>query len=170
MHENYCKDCQVEGIPDEVPNRWRCPECGRTILALTASDEVKATEALGMQGASDERRGDFPLREFARHLAGDGTSSAIDIERLDNGLAKTLRSRQPACAAPRDAGGERKHADELEAVRVLLPFYNKQHGTSYQVVDSAEDARGDDVTARSPNANEPVRRFQVTFADRNGRL
>jgi len=171
MKANYCADCRVEGVPDyEHPNRRRCPQCQREILAFSVADEYHLTEAIGTHGHSAETRGGLPVRELARHVAKDGGTSGIDIEREDGGPSKVRRALHPAAPAPRDPQGERKRAEEQEAVRLLLTVFNKFHDTAYETVTSGKDERGDDVIAESPKEGEPAVRFQVTFSDSDGAM
>lgn len=171
MEANFCADCRIEGIPDpEVPNRWQCPTCKRNILAFQVTDTLQLKDAIGMYGQSATSHAGLPVREVARHVAEDGGGSAIDIEREEAGPSTVKRSMHPAAPAPRDPQGERKRAEEQEAVRLLLPGYNKLHGTGYETVASGKDDRGDDVIAESPKEGETSLRFQVTFADSDGAL
>jgi hypothetical protein len=100
----------------------------------------------------------------------DGSASSTDIEREKPSGSKMRRAIQPVAPAPRDSDGLRKRAEEREAVKALLPNYNKLHGTSYESVVSGEDSRGDDVIAQSVKECEPPMQFQVTFADNDGSL
>ena len=171
MKANYCADCRAEAVPDpEVPSRWQCPKCKRHILVFEVTDELQLKDAVGMQGQSAESRDGLPIREFARHVAEDGGGSGIDIEREEAGPSNVKRTMHPAAPAPRDPQGERKRAEEREAVRLLLPAYNKLHGTAYETVASGKDEHGDDVIAESPKEGEPAIRFQVTVAESDGAL
>jgi hypothetical protein len=171
MKENYCARCDVEGVPDPVvPNRWQCPRCHGNIFALSVHERMQLEDALGMQGQSAETRDGFPVREFARHVAKDGGSSGIDIEREENGSGQVRQTLHPAAPAPRDPQGERKRAEERQAVTLLLGGFNRFHGTFYDRVRSGDDDRGDDVIAESSKEEEPDVRFQVTFADTDGKL
>jgi hypothetical protein len=171
MRENYCADCRVEGIPDpDVPNRWECPQCHRHILSHHAHDEFRVTQAAGLQGASSEVQDGIPVREVARYVAEDGRGSGVDIERDASDNSRAQRTMHPVGPAPRDPQGRRKQADEQEAVRVLLPTFNRLHGTAYETIGRGVDAHGDDVIAQSPRKGEPPVRFQVTFADTDHEL
>ncbi len=171
MEPNYCPECGAELVADaNVPNRWECPRCHKELRRIEVSDTTGCQEALGLHGASSETRDGLPVREMARHVSEEGHSSGTDVDRGQGGQSRVQRTMQPSAPAPRDPAGERKRADERAAVRALLPAYNRLHGTAYDTVTSGDDGRGDDVVASSPADRDPPRRFQVTFADTEGRL
>jgi hypothetical protein len=171
MNEDVCGECGVKGIPDpEMPNVWWCPQCNRRLLAVSVFEEVGLKESLGMHGRSADCHDGLPVRESARHVAEDGSASSVDIERKQDGSSELKRGLKPTAAAPRDPSGERKRTEEMQAVRALLAAYNKLHETTYETVESGPDERGDDVIAKSPKEDEPPVRYQVTFADSDGKL
>ena len=171
MKANYCTECGVEGIPDRgIPDMWKCPQCHRLFLAMNVAQKIPLKDALGTHSRSQESHGVLPVRESARHVAEDGSASAVDIVRYNLVASKVERSMQPASPAPRDPQGARKRSEELQAVRILLPSYNKLHGTTYESLTSGIDEHGDDVIAESSTAGEVAIRFQLTFAESNGTL
>lgn len=133
-------------------------------------DQVKLSDAVGMQGASNERRGGLPTREVARHVSERGDASGTDVERTEDGGSIVRRTVQPAGPSPRDAGGNRKREEELRAVELLLPAFNRLHGTAYDTLASGADERGEDVVVSSQRATERPVVFQLIFADTEGAL
>lgn len=171
MEANYCADCGVEGIVDPAdPSRWNCPICKRDILLIGICDDLKLKDEIGTHGKSAECHDGLPERESARHVDKDGGGSGIDIERGEGGVSKVTRRMRRAAPLPRDPSGDRKRAEEQQAVRILIPTYNHLHGSLYQMLAAGKDDQGEDVIAESSKDGESSIRFQVTFADSDGAL
>ena len=135
MYENYSRLPGQRHPRPQNSGPLGVPAVPPASPSYQVQDQLSLSEALGMQGALSETRDDIPVREVARHVAEDGRGSGVDIDRGECGNSRAKRTMHPVAPAPRDPPGERKRADEREAVRVLLPDFNRLHRTSYEKIE-----------------------------------
>jgi hypothetical protein len=171
MGPNYCEGCGVEALLDaENSNRWICPTCRKSFIYVSVIDALQIRDAFGMHGVSAQTQNGLPAREYARTVGLNNEASGMDVSRNAAGQAVTQRTMEPVAPSPRDPQGERKRAEELDAVKSMLPAYNRLHGTAYDSTVSGEDDRGVDVVATSRSPEQPALDFQLTFVDTDRRL
>ncbi len=127
---------------------------------MQVADGFQMTDGVDAVDESTTTIGGLPAKEGQRSVLGDGQTSSMDVDRQ----TAPVQVRRTASHPKRYH--QNKTVEELEAVKRMLPAYNKVNGSDYDTANWAEDQNSAvDVVTTSKTSGAPEGLFQITKID-----